>query len=170
MTDASMPNAERDADGPARDAEGGEEASGPGIAAGEDEAVRVWRGLRSLVLERGDRRREVCEVLGVSFAMAKALRTVAEEGELSISLLATRLLTDAPYTSLLVDGLVKRGFVTRTPDPSDRRRKLVRPTADGLRAAATAAAILDTPPPALRDLPPSDLATLSNLLTHLNTP
>ncbi|WP_460301631.1 MarR family winged helix-turn-helix transcriptional regulator [Actinocorallia aurea] len=139
-------------------------------AVNEETAVRVWRGLRSLVLDRADRRREVSEALGISFAMAKALRLVAEEGELSMSLLATRLITDLPYTSLVVEGLVKRGYVTRTPDPADRRRKLVRPTPEGREAAATARAILDNPPDVLRALSADDLAALERVLAHLDDP
>ncbi|WP_246052467.1 MarR family winged helix-turn-helix transcriptional regulator [Actinocorallia herbida] len=136
----------------------------------EDTAVRVWRGLRTLVLDRADRRREVSDALGVSFGMAKALRLVTEAGEMSMSLLAAKLVTDAPYTSLLVEGLVQRDYVTRTPDPADRRRKLVRPTPEGRAAAATAAAILDTPPGALLSLPAPDLAALDAIVTRLTTP
>jgi DNA-binding MarR family transcriptional regulator len=39
-------------------------------------------------------------------------------------------------TTTLIDRLVAKGFVERVPDPSDRRRVLVRMTADGGRRVA----------------------------------
>jgi len=136
----------------------------------DETAVRVWRGLRSLVLERNDRRREVAAELGMSFAMSRALLILAETGPLNLGDLAARLFTDPPYTTLLVEGLVQRGHAVRTPDPADRRRKLVHLTETGRTAAATAARILDTPPPALASLPEDDLHTLARILTGLQIP
>ena len=136
----------------------------------DDTAVRVWRELRSLVLDRADRRREVSAALGMGFAMSRALLVLADEGPLSLGDLAGRLITDPPYATLVVDGLVRRGHAVRTPDPADRRRRLVHLTDSGRAAAATATAILDTPPPSLHALPEADLRTLARILSELNAP
>ncbi len=56
----------------------------------------------------------------------------------------------------------------RKPHPEDRRSKLVQLTAAGRAAAARAEAILDEPPPALRDVPAKDLATVLRVLERLH--
>jgi hypothetical protein len=93
-----------------------------------DDAARVWQGLRALVHERYDRRKEVSDALGMSFVRAKALRYLTADGPMSMRRLATALATDAPYTTLVVEDLVSRGLVERTEDPADRRAKIVRVT------------------------------------------
>ncbi|MFE9333480.1 MarR family winged helix-turn-helix transcriptional regulator [Streptomyces sp. NPDC006925] len=160
-------------------AHGGPESIGPGSGSGpsavegagapeadavEQEAVRVWRGMRTLVLETADVRPRVVEALGMSYFRAKALRYVADEGPLTLSALAAALFADAPYTTLSVDYLVQRGLVTREPNPADRRSKLVEVTGPGAEAAAEMARITDTPPPALRSLAAADLTALARIL------
>ncbi|WP_431982884.1 MarR family transcriptional regulator [Streptomyces qinglanensis] len=166
-------------------AHGGPESTGPGSGTGpsevegesagagagatgtdavEQEAVRVWRGMRTLVLETADVRPRVVEALGMSYFRAKALRYVADEGPLTLSALAAALFADAPYTTLSVDYLVQRGLVTREPNPADRRSKLVEVTEAGAAAAAEMARITDTPPPALHGLAAADLAALARIL------
>ncbi|MCQ4082003.1 MarR family transcriptional regulator [Streptomyces sp. RB6PN25] len=133
---------------------------------GEEAARRVWRGLRELVLDRNDRRKEAAEALGMSFIRAKALIRIAAE-PLTLRALAAHLVIDAPYTTLVVDDLVKRGLVERTAHPEDRRCKLVHATEAGLAAARTAGRILDTPPDSLRTLDPDDMATLDRIVARL---
>ncbi|MBO8190449.1 MarR family transcriptional regulator [Streptomyces oryzae] len=135
-----------------------------GEGADNEAAVRVWRDMRTLVLEAADVRARVTEALGMSFFRAKALRHVAEKGPLTLSALAAGLFADAPHTTLTVEYLVQRGLVTREPNPADRRSKLVEVTEEGVRAAAEMARISDTPPPALRGLPPQDLSVLERIL------
>lgn len=83
--------------------------------------------------------------------------------------LAGSLATDAPYTTLVVDDLERRGFVGRTVHPTDRRAKIVTATAAGLAAAARAEEILGAPPAPLLDLDPAELATLARIVTTLLT-
>lgn len=129
-------------------------------------AARVWRGMRGLVLDRNDRRREVCEALGMSFIRIKALRQVAA-GPLTLRRLAERLMTDPPYTTIVVADLERRGLVTRTAHPGDRRAKLVTVTPEGARAAELAERVLDEPPAFLAALDPADLAALDRVVTKL---
>ncbi|GAA3834203.1 hypothetical protein GCM10022226_64430 [Sphaerisporangium flaviroseum] len=140
-----------------RDADGGHDP---------DISTRVWRGMRTLVLDRYDRRKEVCEALDMSFIRAKALRRLAS-APMTMRQLAAELSTDAPYTTIVVDDLVRRGMVVRDVHPEDRRQKIVTVTAEGANAAALAEAILGEPPPPLLDLDATDLATLDRIIATL---
>ncbi|WP_214412118.1 MarR family winged helix-turn-helix transcriptional regulator [Sphaerisporangium fuscum] len=131
-------------------------------------AARVWHGMRTLVLDRHDRRKEVCEALDMSFIRAKALRYLVDR-PMTMRQLAGTLATDPPYTTLVVDDLVRRGLVVREVHPEDRRQKIVAITPEGARAAGRAEAILREPPPPLRDLDPADLATLDRIIAMLMT-
>ncbi|MFC4531201.1 MarR family winged helix-turn-helix transcriptional regulator [Sphaerisporangium dianthi] len=129
-------------------------------------AARVWRGMRTLVLDRFDRRKEVTAALDMSFIRAKALRRLAAE-PMTMRGLAAYLTIDAPYTTLVVDDLVRRDLVVREVHPDDRRQKIVTVTPEGEKAAAVAEAILGEPPPAILDLDPADLATLDRIIATL---
>ncbi|GAA3512201.1 DNA-binding MarR family transcriptional regulator [Streptosporangium album] len=129
-------------------------------------AARVWHGMRALVLDRHDRRKEVCAALDMSFIRAKALRRLAST-PLTMRQLAAELATDAPYTTIVVDDLVRRGMVVRDVHPDDRRQKIVTVTADGARAAELAEAILGEPPPPLLELGDADLMALDRIITGL---
>ncbi|WP_432832159.1 MarR family winged helix-turn-helix transcriptional regulator [Dactylosporangium sp. CA-092794] len=132
------------------------------------QAAQVWRGLLALVHERHDRRKEVCEALDMSFVRVKALRRIAVE-PMTMRELAARLQTDAPYTTLVVDDLERRGLLRREPHPADRRAKLVTATDLGRAEAARAEQILAQPPPQMLALDPADLATLGRIVTKLAT-
>ncbi|WP_214320393.1 MarR family winged helix-turn-helix transcriptional regulator [Nonomuraea sediminis] len=131
-----------------------------------DPAARAWKNLRILLQERGDRRREVTEALGMSFFRIKALRAIARQ-PMTLRDLADSLLTDRPYTSLVVEDLASRGLVERTANPADRRSKIVTVTEAGAETAAEAERILNQPPAALYDLPEADLAALDRIAAHL---
>ena len=129
-------------------------------------ASRVFEAMRNLVLESDDRRVEVTEALGMSFGRTKALRRLAA-GPLRMSELAARLLTDKPYTTLIVDDLERRGLVERRVHPDDRRCKIVTITAAGQAAAARAEAILTRPPTSMLALEPEELAALDRAMAKL---
>jgi DNA-binding MarR family transcriptional regulator len=134
---------------------------------GPDEtAALVWRRMRDLVLYRHDRRREACELLDLSFTRTKALLHL-RSGPRTMRDLAAELLTDRPYTTLIVDELERRGLVARTIHPQDRRCRLVALTAAGEEAAGLADRILNRPPPALAALPAADLAALDRVTRAL---
>jgi DNA-binding MarR family transcriptional regulator len=135
---------------------------------GETEtAARAWQGIRSLVLDAHDRRKEVCEALGMSFIRAKALRHLLA-GPLTLRDLAERLATDAPYTSVVVADLERRGMVERATHPGDRRAKIVTITPAGAEAAALAERILGEPPAPLLSLEPDDLAALDRIVAAIH--
>lgn len=126
----------------------------------------VWANLRALVHDRNDRRREACEAVGMSFVRVKALGRVAAAPMLMRDLGAA-LGVDAPYTTVVVDELERRGYVERVASPDDRRAKIVRITPAGRAAARKAEAVLNDPPDALGALTDDELATLARLIEQL---
>ncbi|MFE6778318.1 MarR family winged helix-turn-helix transcriptional regulator [Streptomyces sp. NPDC057702] len=129
-------------------------------------ATRAWQGLHTLLLDRHNRRKEVADALGMSFSRVRALRRIAP-GPLTLRELAQRLGTDPPYTTVIVDDLVRRGLAERVTHPVDRRAKLVRLTTEGRTAAERATAILSTPPEALLALPREDVEALDRVVGRL---
>ena len=129
-------------------------------------AARAWQGMRALVLDRYDRRKKVCDALGMSFIRAKALRRIVD-GPMTMRELAAALGTDPPYTTVVVDDLERRGLVTRTVRAGDRRSKIVSITADGAAQAQLAERILNDPPRPVRELPATDLEALGRILGTL---
>lgn len=131
------------------------------------QAAQVWRALLALVHEKHDRRKEACEALDMSYVRVKALRRIAVEPT-TLRELAGALQTDAPYTTLVVDDLERRGLVRREPHPSDRRAKLVITTELGRAEAARAEEILTQPPPQMLALDDDDLSTLARIVAKLD--
>jgi DNA-binding MarR family transcriptional regulator len=130
-----------------------------------DLARRAWRAMSQIALDR-DRKIAVSEALGLSWTRVLALRQLATQSH-TLRALSKRLSADPPYVTLIVDDLEERGLVQRMPHPEDRRAKLVELTAAGRAAAARADAILDEPPPELRQVPAKDLATVLRVLERL---
>lgn len=133
-----------------------------------DAVARVWAVMCSMVLTQ-DRRTEVAETLGMTFFRAKALRHLLP-GPLTMRELTSRLSTEKPYTTLIVDDLEKRGYVARSAHPDDRRSKIVALTPAGVAAAEQAERILARPPPALLALTPDELAALDRIMAKLHSP
>lgn len=129
-------------------------------------AARVFDTMRHLVLESDDRRTAVTEALGMSFIRTKALRRLAA-GPLRMSELTQKLLTDKPYTTLIVDDLERRGLVLRTVHPEDRRCKVVTLTEAGRQTAALAESILARPPAGLLALDEEELEFLERVMAKL---
>jgi DNA-binding MarR family transcriptional regulator len=127
-----------------------------------DAAREVWLLMSDLVLDH-QRRREVSEALGISFARIRAIRRVARR-PMSMGELAAALGTDPPNATALVADLESQGLVRRQPHPTDGRTKMVEATRKGRDTARRADAIMAMPPPALSGLSDDDLATLRRIL------
>jgi DNA-binding MarR family transcriptional regulator len=136
------------------------------MSAESDPATNAWRSMRRLVLELHDRRGAVSEATGMSYLRVKALSRPTS-GPLTQRQLSDRLMTDAPYTSVIVDDLEQRGLVRREANPADRRSKLVRITPAGRAVARRAESIQSAPPAALAALSGADLAALEKTLRML---
>jgi DNA-binding MarR family transcriptional regulator len=135
-------------------------------ASPDELAGQAWQAMRALVTDRYDRRKKVCDALGMSFIRAKALRRIAG-GPMTMRDLAAALGTDPPYTTVVVGDLERRGLVTRTVRAGDRRSKIVAITPPGDEQARLAERILGDPPGPVRDLPDEDLVALGRILTTL---
>jgi DNA-binding MarR family transcriptional regulator len=93
----------------------------------------------------------------LSVAQVAALYLVDERGPVRIGEVATELGRPLPATSRLVDDLVRRGWIDRTEDESDRRARVLTLTAAGRKFIARAGAdrvrtiegALESMPPAL---------------------
>jgi DNA-binding MarR family transcriptional regulator len=118
----------------------------------------AWDIMRELVLDN-ERRREVSDALGMTFARIKALRRI-DQVPGSMGELASTLGIDRPYMTIVVDDLERQGLVQRKPHPADRRAKLVETTTRGKEMASRAQAILNRPPAQLAALPEDELTAL----------
>ena len=136
-------------------------------AAAGDQAARVWAAMRGLVSSHPTKQlmRDALD-LGRGSGRVRSLMWLAE-GPLSLSGLAEAVGVDAPYATLIVDGLEERGLVERQPDPGDRRRKLVSLTPAGKEAVERVLRIQEQPPAVFGNLAPAELDTLEALLRRL---
>jgi DNA-binding MarR family transcriptional regulator len=130
-------------------------------------AARVWADLQAFVAAQ-DRRRELREALDLGRGMGRvSVLLELTRGPMTLRDIAEANGVDAPYATVIVDKLERRGLVLRTAHPDDHRRKLVVLTDAGRDAAALAQRILAEPPAALAALPAADLAALGQILTGL---
>jgi DNA-binding MarR family transcriptional regulator len=125
----------------------------------------IWLLMSDLVLDH-NRRREVSEALGISFARARAVRRLARR-PMSMGELAQALGIDPPNASVMVNDLEAQGLVRRQPHPTDRRAKVVGATRKGKDLARRADTILATPPPALSALDAEDLEALRRIIERV---
>jgi DNA-binding MarR family transcriptional regulator len=132
----------------------------------EDDLSReVWKLMSDLVLDH-QRRRQVSEAVGLSFARTRAVRRVADKPT-SMGELAAMLGIDRPNATVLIDDLEAQGLVRRRPHATDRRAKMVEATRKGKAVARRANEILGTPPAALAALSTEDLEALRRVLARI---
>src|SRR3989442_669999 len=136
-----------------------------GRDAAPDLPREVWTLMFDLVLDH-QRRRQVSEAVGLSFARTRAVRRVADK-PMSMGELAATLGIDRPNATVLVDDLEAQGLVRRRPHPTDRRTKMVEATRKGKNIARQANEILGTPPAALAALSAEDLEALRRVLESI---
>lgn len=84
--------------------------------------------VRMLRLVRGDARES-----GLSGPRLSALAALVSRGPLSLAGLAAAEQVTPPTMTRIVDGLVRPGLATRTPEPENRRRVRIVPTDEGRR-------------------------------------
>ena len=107
-------------------------------------------------------------VEGLTPTQWAALAKLAEFGALSQNLLGRETAMDAATIKGVVDRLLKRGFVTATPDPGDARRMLISISAQGLAAVEQgAAAALAITAETLKPLNTAERRLLLDLLRRL---
>ena len=105
------------------------------------------------------------------FDVLAALRRAGSPYELSPGRLLRETLVTSGTMTNRVDRLAARGFVERSPDPSDRRGVIVRLTAEGRQTVDAAFEELVAAEAALlADLPATDRERLATLLRTLLVP
>jgi DNA-binding MarR family transcriptional regulator len=114
---------------------------------------------------------EAFRPLGINeadFGILSPLRRAGEPFELTPTELARhRMITSGGMTAA-IDRVERRGLVSRTPNPSDRRGTLIRLTAEGLRVVEAAMERhADAEHRLVASLSPKDQATLRRLLKTL---
>ena len=91
-----------------------------------------------------------------------------KDGSLTTSDLAKQRKVSLQSASVLVQSMVERGWVTREPDPNDRRQSLLQVTEEGLlRAEAAQKQILELIAERLADFQPEELDAASIFLPAL---
>jgi len=67
-------------------------------------------------------------VMGITYRQWQVLAWIAHDGELVQAEMAERLQVEAPTLVGILDRMERDGWIVREPHPSDRRRKIIRPT------------------------------------------
>jgi DNA-binding MarR family transcriptional regulator len=105
------------------------------------------------------------------FDVLAALRRAGRPYQLTPGALLRETMVTSGTMTNRVDRLAHRGFVERSPDPSDRRGVLVRLTGSGKRTVDGAfETLLASERDLLSDLPPEHRAQLAALLKQLMAP
>jgi DNA-binding MarR family transcriptional regulator len=123
--------------------------------------------MRAARMQRGQWR-EVLAPWDLNPSQARALRVIVEHDGTRVSELAEALHIAPRSATEVADSLEERGLVERSPDPSDRRAVLLRPTEAGrkLRAEVEAARAAGMRAMFGR-LPAEDRAELARILRRL---
>ena len=128
----------------------------------------VWLSLSDLVLDhKGSWVTEFGHEFDVPFSRYRAMRRIVVR-PWSQRDLAAAMLIDAPATSVIVSDLCARGWVTRTPDPDDGRRKVIEATDLG-RAWFEHVRSLQRPPEMFEALTEEELTELVRLVDKLRS-
>lgn len=143
------------------------DATATELTATDPTATTVWFAMNGLVRDRArESRARITEVIDIPFSRFRALRRVAER-PMTQRELAEGMGVDKSAMSGIVDDLVERGLVTREPEPSDRRCRLVTITDAGRRVVTE---VIDNPAvaPSMFDaLDGAELRQLAGLLDKL---
>jgi DNA-binding MarR family transcriptional regulator len=111
-------------------------------------------------------KRDVIETSGLPFSRIRVLRRLARKA-MSLREIAEATMMDAPAATVAINDLEDRGLVVRTPDPADRRSKLVSLTQAGCDVVARIDRVEDPAPPSIAALSDDDLQALRDVLVKL---
>jgi MarR family transcriptional regulator for hemolysin len=91
-----------------------------------EDSITFWVCMTSRALERA--LNEEVAPHGITFQQCQVLGWLAIEGELTQSQLAERMRIEPPTLAGIFDRMERDGWIRRHPSPTDRRKKLIRPT------------------------------------------
>ncbi len=130
-------------------------------------ADEVWRAMAALVIDNRDSwKRAVVERSGLPFSRIRVLRRLAG-GPMTVKQVAQAATMDAPAATVAVNDLEGRSLVVRTPDPTNRRCKMVSLTEAGRDMVRAIDAVDDPAPDVLARLDDIELKELRALLEKL---
>jgi DNA-binding MarR family transcriptional regulator len=133
-----------------------------------DRAADELRYLILAVQREGSRRLAArLRAGGLTPAQAEVLDVLRDHAPLSLAELGRLLVCEAGSPSRLVDALVQRGLVTRTPSPHDRRLVSLALTPAGEEASAASAGSADVRDAIASRLSGQQIVELSGLLRKL---
>ena len=123
-----------------------------GRATAVRDALEALAGWQVLVAQYNDL---VARAIGVSPTETQCLYVLSRFGPSTPGELARRINLTSGATTRMLDRLLAAGYVTRTPDPDDRRRVIIEPAGDGIDRIAALYEPLN--------------ADLARLMAHLDT-
>ena len=134
---------------------------------GSPVADEAWRAMASLVIDNRDSwKRAVVERTGLPFSRIRVLRRLAR-GPMTVKQVAAAATMDAPAATVAVNDLEDRGLVVRTPEPTNRRCKVVSLTDTGRDMVQTIDETDDPAPNILLGLDEAELEKLQAILSKL---
>ncbi len=98
----------------------------------------IMQSLRRIFKAIQDYSHEVSNNFGITGPQLWALKTISQNGRLSLSDLSERMYLHRSTITGVIDRLEKKGYVTRNRDKADRRVIYVQLTAEGKRLAKRA--------------------------------
>ncbi|HSS08328.1 MAG TPA: MarR family transcriptional regulator [Acidimicrobiales bacterium] len=107
---------------------------------------------------------EVCEAMGLTPGLMKAILSFRPGEALPMRNLSSQWRCDASYVTSLIDGLEERGIVERLVSTVDRRAKMVLLTSSGEQLREELLDQLHQPPPSFLSLSVSEQRTLRDLM------
>lgn len=132
----------------------------------DGDVARAMNAVRAVVRALRINTRAIELEIGISLAQLFVLQQVAERPAESLNDLAERTATHQSSVSVVVRRLVERGFVTRRPSATDKRRVQIALTPAGQKLLVGAPRTIQTRLiSALDTLSPDERHTLANLLT-----
>jgi MarR family transcriptional regulator, transcriptional regulator for hemolysin len=128
-----------------------------------EQSIGYWLLMSARGYERA--LNELLAPQGITYRQCQVLGWLALEGALSQTELADRMAIEPPTLVGILDRMERDGWIFRDDCPTDRRKKLVRPTAEAEPVWATVAACAkQVRARATRGLTAAQLATLKELL------
>lgn len=130
--------------------------------------VAVWLNLHALVMDHKWLSRDLLHdrTDGMPWNGYRVLRRV-EDGPMSQGEIAERMGVDAPAVSGIVADLMARGYVLRTTDPTDGRRKLVQISDSGRDILEKLRSVGDVVPPPVATLTAAERRELTRLIDKM---
>lgn len=121
--------------------------------------IEALAGWQVLVAQFNDL---VARRLGVSPTETQCLYVLARFGPATAGEIAKRVNLTSGATTRMLDRLFAAGYVTRTPDPTDRRKVIIAPAGDGIeRVAALYKPLNDELALLLADFEPAQLERMT---------